>query len=182
MIIFASISSLLSGALIGLIFGALLQLSGVAKFDTIVGQLTLRDFTVLKVIMSAIIVGSIGVYTLLEMGAIDALLLKALPSTGIIVGGIIFGIGMAILGYCPGTCVASAGQGSIDAMYGIAGMVFGSMVYAYSYEWISKAINAIDLTSHVTLDALLNVPATYIVASVAIGGIAFFAFLEYIDA
>jgi uncharacterized membrane protein YedE/YeeE len=48
---------------------------------------------------------------------------------GIAIGGIIFGVGMAILGYCPGTLPVSLGEGSVDALIGIIGGLVGGFVY-----------------------------------------------------
>ena len=50
------------GFLFGIIFGFLLQKGGVTKYDVIIGQLLLTDFTVLKIMLTAVITGMIGIY------------------------------------------------------------------------------------------------------------------------
>lgn len=133
---FAEPSALFWGALTGLVFGFLLQKGGVTRFDTIVGQFLLRDFTVAKVMLTAMVVGGVGVYGMLQLGMIEGLHVKAAHLLANGLGGLIFGAGMAVLGYCPGTGVAALGDGSRDAVPGILGMLFGAAVYAETHAWM----------------------------------------------
>ncbi|MEI6276174.1 MAG: YeeE/YedE thiosulfate transporter family protein [Prolixibacteraceae bacterium] len=112
----------------GFIFGALLQSARLNRFDTISGMATLENFKVAKAIALAI---GIGVILLnLEIGfGMASYHLKPFLLGGIVLGGLIFGMGMAILGYCPGTVMVSAGEGSLDAMVGILGGLAGGLVY-----------------------------------------------------
>jgi uncharacterized protein len=123
---------LMSGLIFGIIFGFLLQKGRVAKFDTIIRQLILRDWTVAKVMLSAIVVGGVGIYALLPSGAVQ-LDIKPMSVGGILLGGVCFGIGMAVFGYCPGTSVAACGEGRRDAMIGVLGGVFGAGVHVVTY-------------------------------------------------
>lgn len=116
------------GLVTGLAFGFLLQRGQVAKFRVIVGQLLLRDFTVVKIMGTAVVVGSLGVYALVSQGQ-ATLHVKPLVLAGLVAGGILFGAGMAVLGYCPGTGVAACGEGRRDAMAGVLGMLFGAGLY-----------------------------------------------------
>ncbi len=125
---------LIQGLLIGIIFGFLLQRAGVTRYDVIIGQLLLEDFTVLKVIMTAIVVGMIGIYYLKGRGKIK-LAPKRSSLLQVIPGGLIFGVGFAILGYCPGTIAGAIGQGSIDALIpGLIGIILGAGLFAISYD------------------------------------------------
>ncbi|MFO7561388.1 MAG: YeeE/YedE thiosulfate transporter family protein [Enhygromyxa sp.] len=124
---------LASGLMFGLVFGFLLQKGRVAKFEVIIGQLTLRDWTVAKVMMSAIIVGGLGIHALLPSGAV-ALDIKPLALGGVLLGGACFGVGLAVFGHCPGTSVAACGEGRRDAMIGVLGGLFGSGVYVLAYS------------------------------------------------
>ena len=98
---FESFDKLVLGLLTGIVFGVLLQKGRVAKFDVIVGQLLLRDHTVVKIMATAVIVGSIGVHALVA-GGLATLHVKPALLGGLVLGGVLFGLGMAILGYCPG--------------------------------------------------------------------------------
>ncbi len=120
---------LMLGIVFGVIFGFLLQKGGVAKYEVLIGALRLTDFTVMKVMLTAIIVGMIGVFSLHAFGLVK-LHVKPTRYVSNIVGGLLFGVGFALLGYCPGTGAAALGQGNYDAIAGILGLVAGSHIYA----------------------------------------------------
>ena len=124
------------GLLTGMIFGLLLQKGKVAKFHVIVNQFLFRDWTVVKIMGTAVIVGSIGVYALLAVDAVS-LHIKPLIWFGVVVGGICFGVGMAIFGYCPGTSVAACGEGRRDAVAGVFGMLLGAGLYVVIFPQLS---------------------------------------------
>lgn len=114
--------------ILGILFGGILQYAKLNKFNTISGLALRKDFAVAKAILIAIGIGAILIN--LEIGfGFASYHTKPLILGGIILGGIVFGSGMAILGYCPGTLVVSAGEGSVDAMIGIVGGLFGGLVY-----------------------------------------------------
>jgi len=120
---------LAAGLAIGVGFGFLLQRGGVTRYEVVIGQLLLQDFTVVKIMLTAIVTGMIGVHALCSAGW--ATLSKKSGSVGsTVVGGLIFGVGFAVLGYCPGTMIGAVGQGSLDALFGMAGMLVGTAAYA----------------------------------------------------
>lgn len=115
----------------GTAFGFLLQKGGVAKFDILIGVLLLQNFVVLKVMLSAIIVGALCFHLLARRGWVEHKIKPARYGDNAL-GGVIFGVGFAQLAYCPGTDAAAIGQGNYDALVGVAGMIFGSYLYALS--------------------------------------------------
>ena len=117
------------GLLFGLAFGFLLQKGGVAKYHVLIGVLLLEDFTVIKVMLSAIVVGMIGIFGLFSLGLVK-LHVKPTRYAANILGGLLFGIGFALLSYCPGTGAAALGQGNFDALAGVFGFMAGSYLYA----------------------------------------------------
>ena len=125
----AAPSKLLAGAIFGLMFGFLLQKGGVGKFNILIGQLLLQDFTVIKIMLTAIIVGMVGVFTLHHFAKVN-LHIKPTKIGPNVIGGLMFGAGFALIGYCPGTAAAALGQGSWDALFGMGGLVAGSWVFA----------------------------------------------------
>ena len=126
--------SLLKGLIIGIIFGFLLQKGGVSKYDVIMGQLRLTDFTVIKIILTAIVVTMLGISFLYPKGK-NEVKTKAGSIKNASIGGLIFGIGFGILGYCPGTIAAAIGNGYIDAMTGgLIGIILGTMIFANLYS------------------------------------------------
>ena len=127
------------GLLSGLVFGFLLHKGGLTEYDVILGQLLLTDFTVVKVMLSAILVGMIGVFIMSWMGLIR-LQIKPGSMGSTVLGGIIFGVGFAVLGYCPGTAAAAFGAGAADALVGMIGMVIGAGIFARLYPVLDRQI------------------------------------------
>lgn len=131
--------SLVLAMVFGFVFGWLLQRGRVANYDTIVNQFRLKDFTVLKVMFTAIVVGGIGVLVLHQTGH-AAYHIKPANMLGVVLGAGIFGVGMVIYGYCPGTGIAAVATGSIHALTGFAGMILGGILYALSFPWVNEHI------------------------------------------
>ena len=134
------IAPLLWGLAFGIAFGFLLQKGGATKYDVIVGQLLLTDFTVLKIMLSAVLVGMIGIHAMKSLGWVE--LDPKSGSAGMnIIGGLIFGVGFAVLGYCPGTIAGAIGNGALDALVGgLAGILIGSGLFAALYPRLSQGI------------------------------------------
>lgn len=134
------ISPLLWGLAFGIVFGFLLQKGGTTKYDVIVGQLLLTDFTVLKIMLSAVLIGMPGIYAMKTLGWVE--LNPKSGSAGMnIIGGLIFGVGFAVLGYCPGTIAGAIGDGALDAAIGgLAGILIGSGLFAALYPRLSQGI------------------------------------------
>lgn len=127
------------GLLTGLIFGFLLQKGGITDYDVLVGQLLLKDFTVFKVILTAILTGMIGIYFLKSKKLVEFNLKPGSVAT-LITGGLIFGFGFGLLGYCPGTLVGAVGEGSLDALLaGVPGIIIGAGLFANIYPKFNKS-------------------------------------------
>lgn len=152
---FDSPAKLLLGLVTGFLFGVLLQKGRVAKFPVIIGQFLLRDWTVTKIMLTAVAVGSVGVYALVSMGMAELHIKPALLG-GVIGGGILFGTGLAIFGYCPGTGVAACGEGHRDAMFGVAGMLSGAFVYVLAYPQVDRLVKSFPDWGKVTLPQLTD--------------------------
>jgi uncharacterized protein len=114
--------------LLGFLFGAILQYSKLNRYNVISGMATLENFAVAKAIAVAIGVGAVIIAIEVGLG-LASFHFKPILLGGIVIGGIIFGAGMAILGYCPGTLPVSLGEGSVDALIGIIGGLVGGIVY-----------------------------------------------------
>lgn len=145
------------GLFFGIVFGFLLQKGGVTKYDVIVGQLLLVDFTVLKIMLSAVLTGMIGIHLMKTTGWVQ---LHPKPgSAGMsIIGGLIFGIGFAVLGYCPGTIAGAVGNGYLDALFGgVIGILLGSGLLASVYPKLREGILRKGDFGTITLPQLLKV-------------------------
>ncbi len=133
----------LHGLATGLAFGALLQRSGASDHRRIVDQLLLDDATVAELMGGAIATGAFGVEALRRRGRYqpDVKPLRA----GVPIGAALFGAGMALLGYCPGTCVAAAAEGKRDAAVGVLGMLAGALAFVRAYPAIKPMLERGDL-------------------------------------
>jgi uncharacterized membrane protein YedE/YeeE len=113
---------------LGFFFGAILQYARLNRYNTISGMATLENYAVAKAIAVAIGVGVVIIAIEIGLG-FATYHIKPFILGGIAIGGILFGIGMAILGYCPGTLPVSLGEGSVDALLGLIGGLAGGLVY-----------------------------------------------------
>ncbi|MEO2090618.1 MAG: YeeE/YedE thiosulfate transporter family protein [Gemmataceae bacterium] len=127
------------GLLFGIAFGFLLQKGGVAKYHVLIGVLLLEDFTVVKVMGSAVVVGMVGVFAMYAAGLVK-LHVKPTRYAANVLGGLIFGVGFALLSYCPGTGAAALGQGNLDALAGILGLMAGSYLYAEASGLMGRTV------------------------------------------
>ena len=166
------------GLLFGIIFGFLLQKGGVTKYDVIINQLLLTDFTVVKIMLSAVVTGMVGLYFMQGLGWI-----KLRPKTGSwgknAIGGLIFGVGFALLGYCPGTIAGAIGNGYLDALTaGLVGIVFGSGLLAAVYPGLKEGVLKKGYFGNITLPQVLKISNWAIIIPLAILIIVMFILLE----
>ncbi len=160
-------AQLVLGLLTGIAFGFLLQKAGVTNYDVIIGQLLLTDFTVVKVMLSAVLVGMIGIYATKSAG-ITRLHCRIGSIGSTIVGGLIFGIGFALLGYCPGTAAGAFGTGSLDALVGVVGIAIGAGIFARLYPILASTILNRGPFPAETIPELLGIRPVVVVAGVTV--------------
>ena len=125
--------------LIGIIFGGIIQYTRVDKFEKIAGFAMLKDTIVPKMLFLAVGLTSIGLYFMIEAGGAHYHI-KPIIWQGLLVGGTLFGISMAILGKCPGTGPVSIAEGRIDVMVGAIGGLFGGLVFTLYYDDFFKPL------------------------------------------
>ena len=140
----------------GMLFGVLLHRGGVANYNVIVNQFRFRDFTVLKIMFTAIIVGGIGVLILHGAGHAQYHI-KPANMLGVALGAALFGVGMVLYGYCPGTGIVAMATGSIHAIAGFAGMLLGGVLYALSFTWVEAHIQSVATLGKVRLPELTGI-------------------------
>ena len=167
-------STLVIGFLIGCAFGAILYLGGATSYRRILGTLLLKDMWIIKLMATAIGVGTLGVY-LLDFNGLAHLSIKPAYIWGVALGAAIFGVGWAISGYCPGTCVVGAAEGKKDALSTLAGALFGALLFSLVYPYIQGLLNAANF-GKVTMEDLMGVEGLWIAIpmSLALLGVAFF--------
>ncbi|MBN1512915.1 MAG: YeeE/YedE family protein [Phycisphaerae bacterium] len=148
----------LLGLLTGICFGALLQQGRVLRFEKQVGAMLLRDMTIVKFMLSAVIVGMIGINLLTGAGVIE-LKVKGTVVGANLIGGLLFGAGWAVMGYCPGTSVGAVGEGRWHAIWAVLGMLAGAALYAEAYPAMQKSVLTWGDFGAVTLAGALGVNA-----------------------
>lgn len=130
--------------LIGVIFGGIIQFTRVDKFEKIAGFAMLKDTIVPKMLFLAVGISVIGLYFMMDFGVANPHIKPLIPQ-GIIIGGILFGISMAILGKCPGTGPVSISEGRIDVLIGAIGGILGGAVFTIYYDDFFKPLMGNDL-------------------------------------
>lgn len=129
------------GLATGIIFGALLQRGGLADSRTIVGQLTGDDSRVAKTMGTAVAVGAFG-YRLLRRRGLATADPKPMNPVGLVGGAVLFGVGMALSGYCPGTAATAAGSGRREGIWAMAGMLAAAAAFVATYPRLKKVLEA----------------------------------------
>lgn len=128
---------------LGALFGITLQKAGLSRYQKIVDVFRLKDMAVMKFMMTALVIAMVGVFALKDFGLLQ-LKMKETYVLGNVLGGAIFGVGMALAGFCPGTCAAGIGQGSLDYLIpGLLGFLAGGVLFGATYQQIFVPIHAI---------------------------------------
>lgn len=159
--------------LIGIAMGALIQRIGASSPAVILRNLRLENLTIIKFMAATIAFGMIFSY------AIDAMVPgvmhfdpKPAYVIGVAVGGLIFGVGFALGGYCPGTCVVGLGEGRKDAVAAIAGGIVGALVFTLLYSvLLDPLIKPMDL-GKVRLQDYIGLPPVVLALIVGVGMLA----------
>lgn len=165
------------GLITGILFGFLLQKGEVLRFERQVGFMLLKDMTIIKFMFSAVLVGMVGIYLLNGIGFIS-LSLKATNVGAIAVGGLLFGIGWAVTGYCPGTSVGAIAEGRIHAIWAVLGMLVGAAVYAEVYPALTTSLIPLGQFGKISLPQMLGISPWPIIAAFILFGLGMFYWFE----
>ena len=144
------------GLITGVIFGFLLQKGRVLRYDKQLGALRLVDMTIVKFMLSNIIVAMVGIYLLRDLGLVK-LSLKATTLGPNIIGGLLFGLGWGVVGYCPGTSAGALGEGRFDALWAILGMLAGASIFAHTFPMLKSTVYTWGELGKITLPDVLGV-------------------------
>ena len=173
-------TDMMYGLVTGILFGFLLQKGRVLRYDKQIGALRLLDMTIVKFMLSAIVVGMIGTYVLVDLG-LAKLSIKPMIVGAVVIGGLIFGAGWGLLGYCPGTSLGAVGEGRLDGLWGIAGMLAGAAIYAEVYPLMKATVLKWGDFGKITLPQALGLRHWLVRLPLAIGRVLLFRWLEKKD-
>jgi uncharacterized protein len=152
-----TLSTLLLGLVMGLIFGFVLEKSRVIDPKMIIGQFQLRKFVMLKVFLSAIATGLLIFAIFFTLG-FDRLSWKSMVVPYDIAGGLLLGLGIALAGACPGTVFAQIGGGYKDAWVTLLGAICGALFYAKITPILPQVLGSPWPKEKITLDVSLGLP------------------------
>ena len=158
---------LLFGLLVGVGMGWLLQRVGASSPGVIARNLRLEQLTIIKFMLLTIAVGTVVAHSLALVIPMH-FDIKPLYLAGVLLGGLIFGVGFALSGYCPGTCVVGAGEGRRDALFAIGGGVAGALAFTFVYPAANNALITPWNFGAVTLPAVLGLPSLVVAGVVAV--------------
>jgi uncharacterized protein len=165
------------GLVTGILFGFLLQKGRVLRFDKQIGAMLLKDMTIFKFMLSAILVGMVGI-TLLTDAGIITLSHKPMNLGAVLLGGGLFGAGWAVMGYCPGTSIGALGEGRWHAVFAVAGMVAGAAIYAELFPLVKSTVLAWKDFGKIGLPETLGVSPWIIIPFFWAGTISLFFWFE----
>jgi hypothetical protein len=165
------------GLVTGLLFGFFLQKGRVLRYDKQLGALRLLDMTIVKFMLSSVIVGMVGIYLLHDLGMVK-LSIKPVILGPVIIGALIFGLGWGLLGYCPGTSMGALGEGRWDALWGILGMIVGAALFAEAYPVLKNSVYTWGNLGRITLPQVLGVNHWIIIPVFIAGAVLLFRWLE----
>lgn len=129
--------------LIGLGFGTALEQAGFGSSRRLSAIFYFTDMTVLKVMFSAVITAMLGLSYCFALGILkpeDLNLLETILGAQVI-GGLLFGIGFVMGGWCPGTAAVGVASGRIDALVFLMGAMLGSLVFNESFPLVKNVAN-----------------------------------------
>jgi uncharacterized protein len=167
---------------IGVAFGWCLERSGLGNARKLMGQFQLTDLAVFKVMFSAIVTAMLGLFWLSWLGVLD-LGRVYLPETFVLpqlVGGAVFGAGMALAGLCPGTSCVAAATGRVDGAAVAGGFFFGVLASGVLLPVVQRFYLATPRGGY-TLAALTGIPQGVVVAAIVLVAMAGFVAAERVE-
>ncbi|HEB75783.1 MAG TPA: hypothetical protein ENJ04_05485 [Nitrospirae bacterium] len=172
-------TGLVLAVVIGFFFGLFLERGGLGDPHKLTGVFYLRDFTVPKIMFTAILVAATGLYLLSDLNLLDMKRVWVVPTYfwPQIVGGAVFGAGFVLSGYCPGTAVAGLATGRLDALVVMAGIAAGSLLFAVLYPYVEGFYSS-SAMGLATWQGLLGVNHWIVIAALSAAAAAMFYFME----
>ena len=167
---------------IGIAFGWCLERSGLGSARKLMGQFLLTDLAVFKVMFSAIVTAMLGLFWLSRIGAVD-LSRVYVPETFVLpqlVGGMIFGAGMALAGLCPGTSCVAAATGRGDGLVVAGGFFAGVLATALALPSFARFYGS-SARGSLTLGAVLDLETGSVILLVVAAALAGFIVAEHVE-
>lgn len=138
------------GVIIGVFFGAIGQIWGIGNPETLIRLARWHDRLVVGCLAIGCAVAALIIYGLYAAGVSMHFSPKPAYIVGVGIGGVLFGAGMAIAGYVPGSELMALGEGRRDALYALPGGLLGAAAWTLLYQtapgrWLVRTANYGDL-------------------------------------
>lgn len=177
-------AGMISGLVCGVLFGFVLENAGFGSPCKLTAQFQLRDWSVFKVMFTAIVVTALGLYGLRLAGLMsaDAVFVPTSFLMAAAVGGAFVGAGFAIGGYCPGTSVVGLFSGRLDALVFLVGLLLGTVVFAGLYGPVIEAVMAMgEVQTGDTFTDAYGIPEVAMLAGLVAALVAVFYFGSWFE-
>lgn len=125
--------------IVGILFALIAQYARLNSFNTIASAALLRNHDVVQILFFAIAISSVGFVVVYLLGG-ATISVKPFYVIGVCLGGILFGAGVAILGYCPGTMLMALAEGTADALLGYVGGIAAALLFTLAYPTLLPLI------------------------------------------
>ncbi|MCX6583049.1 MAG: rhodanese-like domain-containing protein [Candidatus Aminicenantes bacterium] len=161
--------------LIGVGFGAVLEMSGFGDSRVLSAQFYFKDMTVLKVMFTAIIVAMVLIFAFSSLGLLDFNRVYVNPTYLVpgIIGGIIMGFGFIIGGFCPGTSIVALATFKVDGFFFVGGVAFGAFIFGETLS-ISQVFYNSTYMGRFILPELFGISAGVVVVLVVLMALTMF--------
>ena len=166
----------LVAVLLGFGFGFVLERAGFGSGCKLTAQFRLTDWSVFKVMFTAIVFTAVGIYALEKLGLLQAeAIYVPIPYLwAIAVGGALIGAGFAVGGYCPGTSAVGVMTGRIDAIVFFVGLLVGTYLFAALFPQLDALTTAGEFTKGDRLPELLGLPEWLVLAALVAAAVGVF--------
>ena len=168
--------TIISGLILGAGFGWVLERAGFGSPCKLTAQFRLTDWSVFKVMFTAIVFAAVGLMILEGVGIVqgDELFIPPAFLGAAALGGALVGAGFAIGGYCPGTSLVGFVSGRLDAALFLIGLILGTWGFAWAFPQIEFLTSLGELSSVNTLPELIHVSPLYVNAVLIVMAIGVF--------
>lgn len=165
--------------LLGVAFGWALQKGRLGRYETVVNAFRFTDLTVVKFLFTALMVAMVTIESLVALGLCAPVPVAQTYALGNLAGGVLFGAGMALAGFCPGTVAAGAGEGRLDYLIpGTLGLYAGAVLFGLSYPLFFPGLARIGRLGSVTAAQALHVDPWLLITVFCELGLLLFYVLE----
>ncbi|MEP1095464.1 MAG: YeeE/YedE thiosulfate transporter family protein [Cyclobacteriaceae bacterium] len=166
-------ASLVFALVTGIAFGFFLERAGLGSAKKLSAQFYFKDLTVFKMMFTAIVTAMLGVYWLNWAGLLHAEMIYLTPTFvwPQIIGGLVFGVGFIVGGYCPGTSCVASSTGSLDGLVNVIGLFTGILLFGELYPFLEGFYTASPL-GHITMVDYFDVTPgvmVFLIVSLALG-------------